>query len=471
MATISWKAANQAVELAMNAGSVPVVVGEAGIGKSAMMRKIAKDNNMLFYTIEGNLLKEGEVTGMPIASDNKEVVVEKLLAEKGIMKDEITVDEVRDMDPEYQDLLVQKELAMLDKDREALKEIAMKLAEINKNAIKKAKNFNKKALIKYQEEKNKLSEFLPDLTTEYATFGTLARIAIDLMDPANEGRDALLFVDEINRCEHAVLQELMNLILNREINGYKMDPRIKLVAAANPSARWSDFKDSEYQVTDPDNAQEDRLTWLFVEADEKQWLDWATSFDEETGIQNIHEDVVEFIATNADFLHQVRKGEAMDDVLPTPRSWERVSKAYTVYKESSKKYGAKDFYNVISGDVGIAVSIAFTQFIKDKKNPLIKAEEIFSVTKAELPEEITERISKEPYPRKLTILRNCMKWLSTNKLKKNSLDLFIDVLNCCTAELRVSVMSDILNNYKNLHKKLIDKDEYLDMFHDLDALV
>ena len=64
-----------------------------------------------------------------------------------------------------------------------------------------------------------------------------------------------------------------------------------------------------------------------------------------------------------------------------------------------------------------------------------------------------------------------MKWLSTNKLKKNSLVLFIDVLNCCTAELRVSVMSDILNNYKNLHKKLIDKDEYLDMFHDLDALV
>lgn len=40
------------------------------------------------------------------------------------------------------------------------------------------------------------------------------------MEEAIENKNydgVLLFIDELNRCEHAVQQELMNLILNREI--------------------------------------------------------------------------------------------------------------------------------------------------------------------------------------------------------------------------------------------------------------
>lgn len=409
---------------------------------------------------------------MPVTTENKEAVAEKILANKGIFLEQFTVEEVKEMDEEYQRLLVEKEIAKEEGDKEELINIAVRLAEVSKKAISNTRALNKKALVKYQKEKEKVSMYLPDITTEYATFGTLARIAQDLLLPENEGKEALLFIDEINRCEHAVLQEMMNIILNKEINGYKLDPRVKIMAAANPSSMWSDFKDSEYQVTDTDQAQTDRLTWLFVASDAKQWLNWGTAFDEETGVQNIHEDIIEFIASNEEFLHQVSNANNTDDILPTPRSWERVSKAYTLYKESGKKYTAKDFYNVISGDVGITVSIAFTEFIKNKKNPLIKAEEIFTIKEEAIPAEVKEkRILPEPYIRKLTLIKNCMKWLTTNRLKKNSLDLFVDLLNCCPAELRVSVMSDILNNYKKLHDKLVDKDEYLDMFHDLDMLV
>ena len=38
----------------------------------------------------------------------------------------------------------------------------------------------------------------------------------------------MLFIDELNRCEHAVQQELMNLILNREINGFKMPEEVRV---------------------------------------------------------------------------------------------------------------------------------------------------------------------------------------------------------------------------------------------------
>ena len=52
----------------------------------------------------------------------------------------------------------------------------------------------------------------------------------------------------------------MNLILNREINGYKLHDDVKILAAMNPSSKYgSDF---DYQVVDMDAAQENRFVWL-----------------------------------------------------------------------------------------------------------------------------------------------------------------------------------------------------------------
>ena len=48
-------------------------------------------------------------------------------------------------------------------------------------------------------------------TTVYAVHHTLEHVS----RAVNAGRHVLLFIDEINRAEHAVQQELMNLILNR----------------------------------------------------------------------------------------------------------------------------------------------------------------------------------------------------------------------------------------------------------------
>ena len=52
--------------------------------------------------------------------------------------------------------------------------------------------------------------------------------AIELAKEILNGNKVLLFIDEINRCEHTVQQELMNLILNREINGYKLHNDVKI---------------------------------------------------------------------------------------------------------------------------------------------------------------------------------------------------------------------------------------------------
>ena len=60
---ITWTNAKESAKLAILAGSVPVVMGEAGIGKTQMAKAIANELGMEMFLIEGNLLKDGEVGG------------------------------------------------------------------------------------------------------------------------------------------------------------------------------------------------------------------------------------------------------------------------------------------------------------------------------------------------------------------------------------------------------------------------
>ena len=65
--------------------------------------------------------------------------------------------------------------------------------------------------------------------TVYAVHTKL--IEIDRALEEDDDRGILLFIDEINRCEHSVQQELMNIILNREINGYNLSSKVDIIAA------------------------------------------------------------------------------------------------------------------------------------------------------------------------------------------------------------------------------------------------
>ena len=191
----------KSVELVLSTGDVPLVIGESGIGKTALARKIAKENNWSLVVIDGNLLKEGEIGGLPTVEDY--------------------------------------------------------------NGTK---------------------------ATVYAVHHKLREIDEEIA----KGKVVLLFIDEINRCEHTVQQELMNLILNREINGYKLNENVKILAAMNPSSKYgSDF---DYQVVDMDAAQENRFVWLRMEPDYNQWIKWAIE-------NNIEQKVIEFISTFPEYLH------------------------------------------------------------------------------------------------------------------------------------------------------------------------
>ena len=360
----------RSVELVLATDEVPLVVGESGIGKTALAKKLAKENKWRLIVIDGNLLKEGEIGGLP--------TVESYIA-------------------------------------------------MNSNGDK----FEKK-------------------TTIYAVHTKLRKIDEEIA----KGNKVLLFIDEINRCEHTVQQELMNLILNREINGYKLHDDVNILAAMNPSSKYgSDF---DYQVVDMDAAQENRFVWLNMESDHNVWLKWAM----EAGIE---QEVIEFISTFPEYLHKINE----DDVRATPRSYERVSKALKIYKEKKDSIPRAVFLNVIKGNVGKVIAEEFISFIEAEHSPLISFEEVFAGDT--LSEEVVEKVKNESHTRLYLSAMNILKSLEENIKSFGDEDSyyinrFIEFLKEYPVDLMVGIMKDMKIGYPESYKSALQNEEFVESY-------
>ena len=365
----------KSVELVLATEEVPLIVGESGIGKTALANKLAKENNWSLVVIDGNLLKEGEIGGLP--------TVESYITEDN-----------------------------------------------NGNKIEKK-------------------------TTIYAVHNKLREID----EEVEKGNTVLLFIDEINRCEHTVQQELMNLILNREINGYKLPKQVKIIAAMNPSSKYgSDF---DYQVVDMDAAQENRFVWLNMEPDHNVWIRWAIN-------AGIEPKVIEFISTFPEYLNKVNE----DDVRATPRSYERVSKSYAVYKEQIDSIPRAVFLNVIKGNVGKVIAEEFISFVESDREPLISFDDVFSGET--LDEKVIDKVKNESHTRLYIIAMNILKTIEI-RMEENKSDYymnrFMEFLKAYPVDLMVGIMKDIKNSYEEVYKKAIENEEFVDIYFQAYSLI
>ncbi|MDD7794951.1 ATP-binding protein [Clostridium sp. 'White wine YQ'] len=369
---MNFKDALSTVELVIEAGDVPLLIGESGIGKTSLIRELAIKNRWSLVSIDANLLKEGEIGGLPTVSKRKFVLGNETI------------------------------------------------------------------------ERN---------VTEYATHSKL----IEVDNFIDNGHKVLLFIDELNRCEHTVQQELMNLILNREINGYNLHKDVYVIAAMNPSNKYDDFESSEYQVVDMDPAQEDRFVWIQMEVDIKEWLKWAMTDGE------IHEHIIEFLSSFPDYLHTPN---AADHIKATPRSWERVSKGYKIFLKNKESVSRNIFYNLVKGNIGVAIAGDFISFIDNIKNPLIKPEDIFK--EDILTFDIKDRISRENHSRLYIISKNCLSYLEDLKNRKGNITIFSEVLKLYPKDLRLGIMKEIKNDCSSdLYLEFLNNEEFLEAFFDI----
>ena len=338
------------VELVLAANQVPLLVGETGIGKTSLAARVATVHDWELVTIDGNLLKEGEIGGLP------------------------TVESVTHTD-----------------------------GRGNTHSVK---------------------------TTVYAVHHTLEHVA----QAVDKGRQVLLFIDEINRAEHAVQQELMNLILNREINGFSLSDQVRII--------------------DMDPAQQNRFVWLYMNADYMQWIDWAIS-------AGIEEKVIEFISSYPEYLNQRHE----DDIDATPRSFERVSGLYTIYKnQEGSAYSRDVFMNVIRGNVGKLIAEAFVNFIESDQEPLITFDDVLgAVQKPGAIMSMAEQVKGESPTRLYVAAKNMLHRLNRNS-NAEEVHHFIEFLTLYPGDLRVAVMKDLRNTYERVYAYAIEDDLFIDTF-------
>ena len=367
----------KSVELVLATREVPLVVGESGIGKTALAKALAKEKEWSLIVIDGNLLKEGEIGGLP------------------------TVESYSSMD-------------------------------VNGNQVEKK-------------------------MTVYAVHNKLREIDKEIA----EGKTVLLFIDEINRCEHTVQQELMNLILNREINGYQLHDEVKILAAMNPSSKYgSDF---DYQVVDMDPAQENRFVWLNMESDYIQWLKWAI----DTGIE---QKVIGFISTFPEYLNKNNE----DDIRATPRSYERISKSYQIYKEQKEIIPRSVFLNVIKGNVGKVIAEEFLSFVEADYSPLIGYEDVF--LGETLSEALIERVKNESHTRLYLSAINILKQLESymkahEDESKDKMNRLMDFLKAYPVDLMVGIMKDMKESYAEVYKNALDNEAFVEAYFSAYSLI
>ena len=344
------------VELVIESGGVPLIIGESGIGKTSLARELCRKNGYYIVTIDGNLLKEGEIGGLPIVED-------------------------------YISFSAGKEV-------------------IRKRTV-------------------------------YAVHHKLMEIERALQEDPNGM--VLLFIDEINRCEHTVQQELMNIILNREINGFVLPSNTLILAAMNPPNKYNGFSDYQYQVVEMDPAQENRFVWVEIEADAVTWLQW--------GAQNLAEEIINFISLYPQYLH---RSDSQESVKATPRSWERVSKSYEVFKGKERNIPKNIFYNVVKGNVGAFIAQEFMSFIENKDSLTLNAARVLE--SEELVELFIKDIHREKHERLYLFALNCIN--EANKDGRSvKIALFSKILQHYPPDLRLAIMKKIR---AGVEKKIFD---------------
>ena len=301
----------------------PLVSGRHGIGKSQMVKSIAKELDGMCITIEGGTLKEGEITGLPY---------------------------------QYKD----------------------------ENGQTKFRFLPYYAIERIQNEEKRLFELAGGVVAEdTALIGDENRYAMndlsaqERVEAIRSGKvhPVIIFIDEINRTENSVYKELMNILLTRSVNGYQFPWWVLFVGAMNPSTQ-----NSVYATNEMDPAQLDRFIKIKVGDSTPEWL----KFGKESGISP---SILTFIKDNPKCLSSQDKDlNDEEKPTPSPRGWDMVDtllksepqlRCFFTDKENDPKTVEKDMKNLVSAKLGSSVATMFFASMVSQARALMP-EEIFA---------------------------------------------------------------------------------------------
>lgn len=298
----------------------PLLSGRHGIGKTAILRDIARDLDGTVITIEGGTLKEGEITGLPYqyqAPDGS--IAFKFL-------------------PYYAVDRIQRQ-------ERALFESLHGVGEQDDQLV----GF---------ENRYSMNDIDPQQKIDYLLSGAV--------------KPVIVLIDEINRTENTVYRELMNILLTKEVNGYRFPWWVFFVGAMNPSTQ-----NSAYATNEMDPAQLDRFIKLKVGADVNEWLEYGDA-------EGINSSILSFVRDNpACLVDNLRELEDEERATPSPRGWDMVDtilssepmlRPFFCDAENDPAIVREDMKELVSAKLGSTVAAMYFASLVAQERPLNPSE-------------------------------------------------------------------------------------------------
>jgi hypothetical protein len=186
----------------------------------------------------------------------------------------------------------------------------------------------------------------------------------------------VLFFDELNRALPEVMQAAFQIVLDRELNGKRLHPQTRVVAAINDS--------SVYQVNEMDPALLDRFWTIDLEPTVQDWLDWGARKRADNG-GGIHPYLLDFVRANHSAIEPSTKSNP-GEVQPSRRSFERGDQVcqkmgfYDAELGAPKGAGseaAQSMFMLWMGFVGTNVANQIVDFVKNVDKQ-VSAEDILN---------------------------------------------------------------------------------------------
>jgi MoxR-like ATPase len=301
---------NRFLEAMKKTNLIPFILGRHGIGKTQRVAAYAKEFGYELIVIEGTVLKEGELTGLPLNIKTK-VEKEILSLEKLLINVNNTFG-----DPNAKEIEVDGSMLLTSA-----------LVQLNKT------------LVQEEDEDGIVLTY-----SKYLQF----RKAEQMLE---EGKKVVIFIDEANRVPSEVSTELMNFCQSKKINTVdfaKYGKNVYIILAGNPAYD----KDYNYNVTEFNEAFKDRLAPIELSPNFEEWMDWA--------IGKIDSRILQFLNNHKNLLHSWAPDEALRGV--TNRSWSDLNDLIKDVDSDT----LQDFYApMIHATIGLSVGSLFIASLKD----------------------------------------------------------------------------------------------------------
>lgn len=182
--------------------------------------------------------------------------------------------------------------------------------------------------------------------------------------PDNKG--AILFLDEFNRANKAVLAACLPLILEGRIGKFQMPNKVFILAAGNRSSDIADYGD----ITTLDPTMMNRFTHYNLVYKESDYEKWAKESPEKGGgSEEVHPFVLDFLTgENKTLLHRLDT-DIENALWPSPRSWTMASNEWMndarIEKIEPERMKIKEIYLIFAGHIGSNAANIFRRDVED----------------------------------------------------------------------------------------------------------